>query len=227
MSDHRSQAADLRVRVQGQPVDDYPELAPEAARGRVLRITVTGEEILHRSCRPAVDFGTPELAQLIDDMFVTMYVAEGAGLAANQVGVDLRLFVYDCTDDDEVRHVGHLLNPVIAPAPAPGARRLLEAAEGCLSVPGAQHELPREERTVVSGVDQDGQPLVIEGTGYFARCLQHETDHLNGMVYVDRLAKRERRLVLQEMADAKDTVLAERRARALSLGARELPAPVS
>jgi len=223
MSDQHSHAVDRRVRVQGQPVDSYPRLAPEAARGRVLRITVPGEEILHRPCQSAVTFGTPELSQLIDDMFITMYVAEGAGLAANQVDVDLRLFVYDCEDDEGVRHVGHLLNPVIA-ASAPGERRLLEAAEGCLSVPGPHHELPREQRTVATGVDQEGQPLVIEGTGYFARCLQHETDHLNGMVYIDRLSKRERRAVLREMAEVKDTVLAERRTRALSLGAQELPA---
>ncbi|QMU67586.1 peptide deformylase [Streptacidiphilus sp. P02-A3a] len=223
MPDHRDRAIDRRVHVQGRPVDSYPERAPEAARGRVLRITVTGEEILRRDCRPAVDFGTVELSQLIDDMFVTMYVAEGAGLAANQVDVDLRLFVFDCLDDDGVRHVGHILNPVVA-APAPGSRSLLDAPEGCLSVPGPHHELPREERAVVTGVDKDGQPLTIEGTGYFARCLLHETDHLNGMVYIDRLSKRDRRAVLQEMEELMPSVLARRRSRAESLPTPTHPA---
>ena len=82
-----------RVRVQGRPVDAYPALPPEAERGSVRRVTVVGEEVLSRPCREVTEFGTPELSALIDDMFVTMYVADGAGLAANQVGVDLRLQV--------------------------------------------------------------------------------------------------------------------------------------
>ncbi|WP_436801071.1 peptide deformylase [Streptomyces coeruleorubidus] len=88
----------------------YPERAPEASRGEVRRIMVVGEDILHQPCKPAsAEFGTAELSQLIDDMFV----AEGVGLAADQVDVDLRLFVYDCPDGDGVRHVGHILNPVV------------------------------------------------------------------------------------------------------------------
>ncbi len=101
---------DTRVRVQGKPVDSYPTWAPEAARGKVLRVTVVGEDVLHRRNADVTEFGTPELHTLIDDMFRTMYVAEGVGLAANQVGVDLRVFVYDCPDDDGVRHVGHVIN---------------------------------------------------------------------------------------------------------------------
>ena len=202
---------DPRVRVLGVAVDgDYPVRAPEAMRGRVLRVTVVGEAILHRACKPAAaEFGTPELSQLIDDMFVTMYVAEGAGLAANQVGVDLRLFVYDCVDGDRVRHVGHILNPVLDEL-APQERSLVDGDEGCLSVPGPRFALHREKKTVARGFDKDGNELVIEGTGYFARCLQHETDHLNGLLYIDRLAKRRRRLVLEEMADVKDDVFARR-----------------
>ena len=90
---------DRRVRVLGQPVDSYPRLAPEVERGAVRRVTVVGEEILRRQCREVTQFGTPELAQLVDDMFATNQVAEGAGLAANQVAVDLQLFVWDITDD--------------------------------------------------------------------------------------------------------------------------------
>ncbi|MFF4344601.1 peptide deformylase [Kitasatospora sp. NPDC001540] len=208
---------DRRVRVQGEPVDAFPLLAPETERGAVRRITVVGEDVLHRPCRPVTAFGTPELARLIDDMFATNHVAEGAGLAANQVGVDLRLFVWDITDDWGVRHVGHLANPVLDETPATG-RRLLEEPEGCLSVPGPYRPLARPDRAVVRGRDQHGNPLVIEGRGYFARCLQHESDHLDGRLYLDRLAARARKSALREMADRQQEVLARRAARAARLG---------
>ncbi|MEO3750081.1 peptide deformylase [Streptomyces sp. B6B3] len=202
--------------MQGRPVDAYPALAPEAERGSVRRVTVVGEEILSRPCAEAVEFGTPELSALIDDMFLTMHVAEGAGLAANQVGVDLRLFVYDCPDDDGVRHVGHLLNPVLDPVD-PASRRLVEDAEGCLSVPGAVMRVPRPDRVVARGFDKDGQPLVIEGTGYFARCLQHEADHLDGHTYLDRLSRRDRKDAVRQMADRREDVFARRAARTADL----------
>jgi peptide deformylase len=144
-------------------------------------------------------------------MFLTMYIADGAGLAANQVGVDLRLFVYDCPDDDGVRHVGHNVNPVLEPLDTLD-RRLLEAGEGCLSVPGAMMDVPRPDRAVVRGLDKDGEPLVIEGTGYFARCLEHETDHVNGHVYLDRLSKRDRKDALRQVADRREEVFARRAA---------------
>ncbi|WP_226485913.1 peptide deformylase [Streptomyces parvulus] len=206
------------VFVQGRPVAAYPPLAPEARRGSVRRVTEVGEEVLHKPCRDVTEFG-PDLAALIDDMFRTMYVAEGAGLAANQVGVGLRLFVYDCPDDDGVRHVGHIVNPVLEPL-APAARRLLEEGEGCLSVPGAVVAVPRPDRAVVHGQDRDGEPLRVEGTGYFARCLAHETDHVNGRVYLDRLSTRERKAALRRSADRRAEVLARRdvNARALDEG---------
>ncbi|MEV7025079.1 peptide deformylase [Kitasatospora sp. NPDC093558] len=183
-------------------------------RPAIRRITEIGEPVLHRPCRPAgpEDFGSPELARLIDEMFATMYVADGAGLAANQVDVDLCLFVYDCLDDNGIRHVGHLLNPVVEPQ-APG-RRLLEDDEGCLSVPGARATLARPARVVVRGFDWRGGPRTVVGTGYFARCLQHETDHLGGGLYVDRLAKRDRKDVLRQTADLRAEVFAEREAAA-------------
>ncbi|MGW6734642.1 peptide deformylase [Streptomyces sp. NPDC055013] len=198
------------VFVQGRPVDSYPPLAPEARQGAVRRITEMGEEVLHKPCRDVTEFG-PDLAALIDDMFLTMYIADGAGLAANQVGVDLRLFVYDCPDDDGVRHVGHIVNPVLEPLDA-AHRRLLDAGEGCLSVPGAVMDVPRPDRAVVRGLDRDGEPVAIEGTGYFARCLAHETDHCNGQIYVDRLSKRERNEALRQVADRRDEVFARRAA---------------
>ncbi|MBB5934143.1 peptide deformylase [Streptomyces zagrosensis] len=209
----RSRSTDRPVRVQGRPVDSYPELPPEVKRGSVRRVTVVGEEVLSRPCREVTTFGSAELASLIDDMFLTMYVAAGAGLAANQVGVDLRIFVYDCPDDHGIRHVGHLINPVLE-LPEPGSRRLVEESEGCLSVPGAAMPVPRTDRAVARGFDKDGNPLAIEGTGYFARCLQHEVDHLLGHTYLDRLSRRDRKDALRQMADRRADVLAQRAIRA-------------
>ncbi|MGI5427850.1 peptide deformylase [Streptomyces sp. CA-179760] len=205
------------VFVQGRPVDSYPRLAPEARRGKVRRITEAGEEVLRKPCRDVTEFG-PDLAALIDDMFLTMYIADGAGLAANQVGVDLRLFVYDCPDDDGVRHVGHIVNPVLDPLDA-AQRRLLDEGEGCLSVPGATMVVPRPDRAVVRGFDRDGEPVVVEGTGYFARCLAHEADHCAGRLYLDRLSERERKDALRQVADRRDEVLARRAANVEALSA--------
>ncbi|WP_194897334.1 peptide deformylase [Catenulispora pinisilvae] len=180
------------------------------------RVTEIGEEVLRRPCRDVTEFGTAELTALVDDMFRAMQVAEGAGLAANQVGVDLRLFVFDCHDGYGGRHVGHIANPVLE-QPDPRRRRLIEDVEGCLSVPGATVVVPRTEHAVVRGFDKDGAPLVIEGRGYFARCLQHESDHLLGTVYLDRLAKRDRKEALRQMDERREQVFARRAARAARL----------
>jgi peptide deformylase len=172
---------------------------PDTSRGSVRPITVVGNPVLHHPCATVSDFGA-ELAALIDDMFVTMYGAEGVGLAANQIGVGQRVFVYDCPDDEGVRHVGVVVNPVLDDLD-PSRRTLDESAEGCLSVPGAYADLARPDYAVVRGQDRDGQDIVVEGTGFFARCLQHETDHLNGYLYIDRLSKRDRKDALRQMAE--------------------------
>jgi peptide deformylase len=165
--------------------------------GTVRPITIVGNPVLHHPCAPVEAFDD-QLAALVDDMFASMYAAEGVGLAANQIGVPLRVFVYDCHDDDGVQHVGHMVNPVLAEIPA-DRRSLDDSPEGCLSVPGPHHELPRPDRAVVTGVNMKGEPITVEGTGYFARCLQHEVDHLEGRLYIDRLSKRQRKQVLAEM----------------------------
>lgn len=203
------------VHLLGHDVQDYPAHAPEAADGHVLRVTEAGEEILHRSLKPVTPdmYGSAELAQLIADMFATMYVAEGVGLAANQVDVDLRVFVYDCPDGEGVRHVGHICNPVVDELPA-GERVLDEDDEGCLSVPGPYKPVARPDHAVVRGTDRDGNELVLEGHGYFARCLQHETDHLNGYLYVDRLPARARKDALKQMQKMREEVMAKRAANA-------------
>lgn len=125
--------------------------------------------------------------------------------------------MYDCPDDDGVRHVGHIVNPVLD-TPTNG-RRLLVEGEGCLSVPGAVMAVPRPDRAVVRGQDKDGRPVVVEGTGYFARCLAHETDHTNGYVYPDRLSKRDKKPALRQMAARRDEVHARRAANAAAFGA--------
>lgn len=168
-------------------------------RGTARPITVVGNPVLHKECKDVTAFDG-ELASLIDDMFASQHAAEGVGLAANQIGVDLKVFVYDCADDEGVRHVGAVCNPVLDELPAE-RRSLDDSNEGCLSVPGAYESLARPDYAVVRGQDAEGKPIAVEGTGYFARCLQHETDHLYGYLYIDRLSKRERKDALRQMAE--------------------------
>ncbi|GAA0470697.1 peptide deformylase [Streptomyces stramineus] len=168
-------------------------------RGTSRPITVVGNPVLHRECKDVTEFDE-KLAQLIDDMFASQKTAEGVGLAANQIGVDLKVFVYDCPDDEGVRHTGAICNPVLDELPA-GRRVLDDSNEGCLSVPTAYAALARPDYAVVRGQNAKGEPIAIEGTGYFARCLQHETDHLYGRLYIDRLSKRDRKDALKQMAE--------------------------
>ena len=166
-----------------------------AEQGRIRPIVTIGDEVLARPCRPVIEFDD-DLRALVDDMFATMYDAPGVGLAANQVGVDLAVFVIDCPDEEADRLVGHVVNPVLEPL---DERRELEIdEEGCLSVPGPSTDVPRLAHAVVTGVDVTGAPVRLEGHGRAARCLQHETDHLNGYLYLDRLPKKQRRRVLAE-----------------------------
>ncbi|MER7014847.1 peptide deformylase [Saccharopolyspora sp. NPDC000359] len=156
-------------------------------------ICIYGEPVLHHPTRPVERFDE-ELRTLVEDMFETMAAANGVGLAANQIGVDLRLFVYDCPDDEGVQHRGVVVNPELTTSEVPeGMPDPDEDWEGCLSVPGESYPTGRASWAKVTGSDVDGKPIEVEGTGYFARCLQHETDHLDGYVYVDRLVGRHKR----------------------------------
>ncbi|MFI1679661.1 peptide deformylase [Streptomyces sp. NPDC020607] len=168
-------------------------------RGTSRPITVVGNPVLHKECKDVTAFDD-ELAKLVDDMFATQRVAQGVGVAANQVGVDLKVFVYDCMDDEGVRHVGVICNPVLQDLPAE-RRSLDDSGEGCLSVPTAYAPLARPDYAEVTGQDAKGNPVKVRGTGYFARCLQHETDHLYGYLYIDRLSKRERKDALRQMEE--------------------------
>ena len=159
--------------------------------GAIRPITRWGTPVMHARTRPVTSFDH-ELHELVRDMFATMYAAEGVGLAATQVGIDLAVFVFDCPDDEHLRQVGVVCNPeVILPE---GKERKLETAdEGCLSLPGAYLELARPDHAVCRGQDHRGDPVEVVGTGLLARCLQHETDHLNGTVFGDRLSGRARK----------------------------------
>lgn len=141
-----------------------------------------GDPVLHAPCEPVTDFG-PALGGLIEDLYATMYAARGVGLSANQIGVGLRVFVYDCPDDEDVRHLGHVVNPRLVEADGVVVR----GPEGCLSLPGIEAGTERFDHAVVEGSDREGGPVRLEGGGFFARCLQHECDHVAGTVYPDRL----------------------------------------
>lgn len=138
-----------------------------------------------------------ELETLVKDMVATMYAAQGVGLAANQVGEDLKVFVFDCPDDDGERVTGVVCNPVLT-LPAGKDRQLDEDDEGCLSLPGAYASCPRPDFASVTGTDHAGEPVEFHGTGLLARCLQHETDHLFGTVFGDRVPERVRKKLYKQ-----------------------------
>ncbi|MEU6279268.1 peptide deformylase [Streptomyces sp. NPDC047028] len=167
------------------------------ARGRVRPLTLLGDPVLRETCREVTDFG-PELADLVEDLFATMYAAPGVGLAAGQIGVPLRVFVYDCPDDEDVRHVGHVVNPRLVAADGV----VLRGPEGCLSLPGLEAGTERYDHAVVEGRTVTGEPVTVHGTGFFARCLQHECDHVEGRLYVDHLTGWRRRRSARQISRA-------------------------
>lgn len=158
---------------------------------------------MHRPARPVTTFDAT-LETLVADMVATMYAAEGVGLAACQIGVDLAVFVFDCPDEQGVEHQGVVCNPVLV-LPEGRSRKLDEDDEGCLSFPGAFVPCARPDQAHVTGLDLNGDPVEYSGDGLLARCLQHETDHTTGMVFGDRLSTRLRKKLTKQMeAEAED-----------------------
>lgn len=153
----------------------------------ILSIRIIGDPVLRTVAEDVTDFG-PDLAKLIDDMMETMADVRGAGLAAPQIGVSKRVFTYDVDGQS-----GHIINPVIVNSDDFQP----DVPEGCLSVPGLGYNVRRHRWTRITGVDKDGQPVDLEATGTLAKCFQHETDHLNGKLYVDRLDGDDRKTALQ------------------------------
>ena len=127
------------------------------------------------------EIADPLFQQLIDDMFATMYAAPGIGLAAPQVNVGKRIFTVDLQDEDETHGPLVVINPRFTLTEGE-----IEATEGCLSVPGMVGEIARFEHVVCAGLDRTGQKIELDAQGWFARCLQHEMDHLDGILYTDK-----------------------------------------
>jgi peptide deformylase len=155
----------------------------------ILRIRTLGDPVLREPAKPVTEFG-PSLRKLFDDMVETMLDAPGVGLAAPQVGISLRLFVFD---DGETGPT-FVANPELSAATG----ELLED-EGCLSIPGPYYPTPRSARILCRGQDLEGRPFEMVGEGLLARIFQHETDHLEGMLYIDRLDDLGRRDVMAQL----------------------------
>ena len=163
----------------------------------ILPIRIVGDPVLHEPTE-AVSQSPAELAELIADMYDTMDAANGVGLAANQVGLPLRLFVYDCPDVDgdgtALRRRGCVVNPVLETSERPETMPDPDDdVEGCLSVPGEQFPTGRAEWAKVTGHRRRRQRRRDRGHGFFARMLQHEVGHLDGFLYVDMLVGRNAR----------------------------------
>jgi len=161
----------------------------------VLRpIRLFGDPVLRTPAEPVVDFDR-ELRKLVEDLNETMLDAPGVGLAAPQIGVSLRVFTFHVGDDEG--EAGHLINPVLDLS---GEEESDD--EGCLSLPGLQFPTPRAPRVVAKGFDMHGEPITIEGTELLARCVQHETDHLDGVLFIDRMDAKQRKLAMKAIREA-------------------------
>ncbi len=159
----------------------------------MLPIHAYPDPVLKRKAEPVTRFDAV-LQRLIDVMFETMYAAPGVGLAAPQIGESLRLFVYDVGAADGRPAPGVLINPKVLSQ----SGQLIEE-EGCLSVDGYRDLVRRATRIVVAGLDRDGKEIRLEGEGLFARMLQHEMDHLDGLLFIDRLSPLKRGLYLKKL----------------------------
>lgn len=152
-----------------------------------------GEEVLACRAEPVSEV-TPEVTTLIDDMIQTMYAAPGVGLAAPQIGFPLRLFVADPSVGRDVADLVVMINPTVVEREG-----VQSEDEGCLSVPGFTATVSRAARVVVRGLDRDGASRIIEGTGLLARAFQHELDHLDGSVFLDRLRGLRRQIIVRKI----------------------------
>lgn len=157
----------------------------------ILPVRTIGDPVLRTRAEEVTVFDDA-LRRLVADMHETMLDVGGVGLAAPQVGVSVRVFTWAVEGGQ-----GHVVNPVLEVGDEPQ-----EGGEGCLSVPGLGFETPRRAWARVTGVDRDGRPVAVEGTGLLARCLQHETDHLDGRLYVDRLVGEARKEAMRALRAA-------------------------
>ncbi len=154
-------------------------------------IRIFGDPVLRASAKPVTTFDK-ELRNLVKDLTDTMLDAPGAGLAAPQLGVSLRVFTYFVDGE-----VGHLVNPDLSLTDEEQ-----DGPEGCLSLPGLRFDTKRAYGVVAKGFNMYGDPVTIEGTELLSRCIQHETDHLDGIIFIDRLDREQRKAALKAIRDA-------------------------
>ena len=147
-----------------------------------------------REAAAPVDAVTPEVQSIVDDMIQTMYAAPGIGLAATQVGVGLRIFVCDISVGRRPEDLLTFINPEFVERDG-----MQLESEGCLSVPGFEATIARPAHAVLRGLDRNGDPHTVEATGLLARCFQHEMDHLEGLVFVDRLRGLQKDLIVRRI----------------------------
>jgi peptide deformylase len=159
----------------------------------VQPIRLFGDPVLRTPAEQVTTFDK-ELRTLVADLAETMLAAPGVGLAAPQIGVGLRVFTYRVSEDEQ----GHLINPVLH-FPSDEEQ---DGAEGCLSVPGLQFDCRRRQHVVAHGQNEYGDPVTVEGTALLARCIQHETDHLDGVIFVDRLDAEQRKAALRAIRES-------------------------
>ena len=154
-------------------------------------IRLLGDPVLRTPAEVVTTFDK-ELRTLVQDLTDTMLEAPGVGLAAPQIGVGLRVFTYYVDDV-----LGHLVNPRLDLSD-----EIQDGEEGCLSFPGVYYDTPRARRVVAKGQDQHGEPVVLEGSDLLARCIQHETDHLDGILFIDRMDREQRKLAMKAIREA-------------------------
>jgi len=157
----------------------------------IVPIRLFGDPVLRTRATEVVDFDK-ELRKLVEDLTDTMMDAPGAGLAAPQIGVGLRVFTWFVDDE-----LGHLINPTLTLS-----EEIQDGEEGCLSIPGLVIDCRRALSVVAHGFDMHGEPLVVEGSEKLARAIQHETDHLDGVLFVDRLDREARRVAMREIRES-------------------------
>ncbi len=157
----------------------------------VKPIRLFGDPVLRTPAEPVRDFDA-ELRRLVKDLTETMLDAPGTGLAAPQIGVGLRVFTYHVEDD-----LGHLINPSLDLSDEQET-----GDEGCLSIPGLAFPTTRALRAVAKGFNMHGEPITLEGTALLARCAQHETDHLDGVLFIDKLDPEQRKLAMKAIREA-------------------------
>jgi peptide deformylase len=166
---------------------------PYTGHVTVQTIRLFGDPVLRTPADPVTVFDK-ELRQLVADLTETMQDAPGAGLAAPQIGVGLRVFTYWISEDEQ----GHLINPVLHFP----SEEIQDGPEGCLSMPGLTWDCQRKEHVVAHGQNEFGDPVTIEGTARLSRCIQHEADHLDGVLFVDRLDPETRKAAMAEIRNA-------------------------